>query len=163
MNHFYSNVYLILALGFIFSCARDASRDSDSSNSAGRSIEYTAILSIENEYGEKLATIDIAIADNDASRSLGLMDVREMKADGGMLFIFDVERRQSFWMANTPLPLDLLFAGKDGRILHIHQNAQPFSRDQIDSVYPAIYVLEVNAGFSMRHDIQVGHHINYTR
>ncbi|MCC5925245.1 MAG: DUF192 domain-containing protein [Bacteroidetes bacterium] len=163
MNHVHRLFYSLLFTFALLACNQSTPDEGESSRSAGRTIEYTATLAISGISGEEVALIDIAIADDDKSRSLGLMDVQEMKSDGGMLFIFESEQRQSFWMANTPLSLDLLFADREGRIVHIHQNAQPFTRDQIDSIYPAKYVLEVNAGYVMRHDIQVGHIITYTR
>lgn len=155
---------LLLSALLVFTGACGSKHGSDSSHpvNTGRSLEFTGSLIIIDHNQQPVTTVDIAVADDDATRSLGLMDVREMKSDGGMLFIFEQERRQSFWMANTPLPLDLIFADQNGRIVHIHSNARPFSHDQIDSRYPALYVLEVNAGFAMTHDIQVGHTIAYT-
>lgn len=153
---------LIILVLILAGCGQSESTDNESQAGQGRIIDFTGSLTIIDRNNNELSTLDIAIADNETTRSLGLMDVRELKADGGMLFIFDQEVRQNFWMANTPLPLDLIFANSSGEIVHIHQRAQPFSRDGIDSVYPSLYVLEVNAGYTLTHDIQVGHFITYT-
>ena len=90
------------------------------------------------------------------------MDVRNLETSQGMLFIFDRQEVQSFWMANTPLPLDLLFADENRTIVHIHTNARPYSRIQSHRSNPAKYVVEVNAGYAMARDLQVGHTISYT-
>jgi uncharacterized membrane protein (UPF0127 family) len=130
------------------------------SPSSGIELDYVGTLSfVDNQ--NTVSTIDIALADNDITRSQGLMDVRSMKEDGGMLFIFDVQERQNFWMANTPLPLDLIFADENQNIVHVHHNAVPFSRSGIDSIYPAKYVIEVNAGYALRYDIKSGMTFNY--
>lgn len=128
----------------------------------GKTLDFIGKLDFVDESDSIISSIDIAIADDDMTRSQGLMDVRELKPDGGMLFIFDAETRQSFWMANTPLSLDLIFVDMDKKIVHIHQNATPFSKSGIDSVNPAMYVVEVNAGYAMKHDLKIGHSITYT-
>jgi len=77
-----------------------------------------------------------------------------------MLFIFDDEELRSFWMANTPIPLDIIFADASGRIVRIQRNTRPYSHESIQSEYPATYVVEVNAGYTLRHDIKEGMYIS---
>jgi uncharacterized membrane protein (UPF0127 family) len=79
-----------------------------------------------------------------------------------MLLIFDTQEQLNFWMANTPLPLDLIFANQSMKIVHVHHNAMPFSTSGIDSVYPAKYVIEVNAGYAIQYDLRAGMSFNYT-
>ena len=132
-----------------------------SDQKSGRILDFVGTLEFMDETSTIISVIDIAVADNDMTRSLGLMDVRQLKPDGGMLFVFESETRQSFWMANTPLPLDLIFVGLDKNIVHIHQNAAPFSQNGIDSVNPAMYVVEVNAGYVLNYDLKVGQKISF--
>ena len=56
-------------------------------------------------------------------------------------------------MKNTPLPLDLIFIDSDSQIVNIAKRARPFSEQTISSTDSAMYVLEVNAGFSDRQQI----------
>jgi uncharacterized protein len=126
---------------------------------AGRTLSYTASVAFLASGGDEITRIDAAVASTPQERSLGLMDVRTMPRDAGMLFIFDREEPLSFWMANTPLPLDLIFVNRDMRIVRIHHNAQPFSERQFPSGAPALYVVEVNAGFCVDHDITEGQYI----
>ena len=98
----------------------------------------------------------VEIADTPAKRELGLQYRRELAPDRGM--IFSVSRRstqQSFWMKNTPIPLDMIFISaraKDRR----HRRAQtvPFSLDARSVDAPSQYVLEINGGLAKRHGIQ---------
>ena len=64
------------------------------------------IFSSHND--KAIQKIDIEIADNEMKREIGLMMRRTMAENQGMLFIFDSEAPQSFWMKNTILPLDIL-------------------------------------------------------
>jgi len=63
---------------------------------------------------------------------------------------------QPFWMKNTPLSLDLVFIGENRRIVAFIQDAKPQSSDSLDAKTPALYVLEVPAGFVRRHGLSLG-------
>jgi uncharacterized membrane protein (UPF0127 family) len=84
------------------------------------------------------------------------MDVSDLPQSKGMLFIFEENEPRSFWMANTPLPLDIIFVNEDGEIVRIHHSTQPFAEENYTSGQPAKYVIEVNAGYCVSHDIQEG-------
>jgi len=99
------------------------------------------------------------IAADDPSRTQGLMFVREMPADHGMLFIFEVPQPAAFWMKNTYLSLDLVFIDPRGRVLNIARNARPFSLAPIESDGPVIAVLELLAGTASRIGLAPGDHI----
>ncbi|MDA0378226.1 MAG: DUF192 domain-containing protein [Bacteroidetes bacterium] len=98
--------------------------------------------------GVAYRTLDIEIAETDSSRNRGLMQRNSLPEDSGMLFIFDREEERGFWMANTPLALDLIFLREDGSILSISKYVQPMRTETVPSNGPAMYVLEVEAGYS---------------
>jgi uncharacterized membrane protein (UPF0127 family) len=83
------------------------------------------------------------------------MHRQSMPDDRGMLFIFEATRPVSFWMKNTPMPLDLLFIAEDGRIVSI-LGGEPFSPAIISPREPARYVLELKAGTAEREGITEG-------
>ncbi|GIV60166.1 DUF192 domain-containing protein [Rhodocaloribacter litoris] len=98
--------------------------------------------------GEPVVTIDIEIADTDSARTRGLMQRTGLPERSGMLFIFPQAEPQSFWMANTPLSLDILFVGPDSQIVSISKYTTPLSPENITSEgLPARFVIEVEAGF----------------
>ena len=103
--------------------------------------------------GDSIMTIAIEIAEGDSARQRGLMQRRGLPAQGGMLFLDDQPREQSFWMRNTPLPLDILFVGADSQVINIAKRTRPYSDSALVSAAPAQYVLEVRAGFTDRHGI----------
>ena len=96
------------------------------------------------------------MADEPKERNGGLMDVNSMPQNNGMLFIFDKQQELSFWMANTPLPLDIIFVNKQKEIVRIHHSTKPYSEENFKSGKPAIYVVETNGGYCVEHDIQEG-------
>lgn len=103
-------------------------------------------------------TLELAVelARTPAERSRGLMFRQSLPERHGMLFDFHEEAPVAFWMKNTPLPLDLLFAGADGTIRHIHPRAEPFSESLIPSGGPVRWVLEIGGGEAARLGIAVG-------
>jgi uncharacterized membrane protein (UPF0127 family) len=120
-------------------------------------------LILADSLGNEKIKIDIEIADNDYERQLGLMNRKEMKENQGMLFIFPNETMQSFWMRNTLIPLDIVFVNSKKNIVTIHKNTHTLSDQSYPSSAPAEYVLELNAGFTDRHNIQLGDKLNWMR
>lgn len=135
--------------------------DDDDSTPRGRVLDYTATVTFLSADGDTVSTLRAAVADDAATRSSGLMDVYDMPSDRGMLFIFDNEEPRSFWMANTPLALDIIFINSNMEIIRIHQNTRPYSNRNVESELPAQYVVETNAGYTLRHDIIEGMKITF--
>ena len=113
-----------------------------------------AFLSAQNN--DTLSVIDIEVADNNQRRARGLMYRKSLPADAGMLFVFDEEEIQGFWMKNTYIPLDMLFVNADNEIITIHTNTAPLKEWNYASTRPALYVVEVNAGYCAQKQITEG-------
>jgi len=96
------------------------------------------------------------IAADPASREHGLMFVRRMPADHGMLFLFDQPQFTSFWMKDTWLALDLIFIRHDGTVSNIARNATPGSLEPIPSSAPVIAVLELLGGTAAKIGLSPG-------
>jgi uncharacterized membrane protein (UPF0127 family) len=127
----------------------------------GRTLTYERSVSFINAGGDTLSTIEVAVADEQNERNQGLMDVRDLPQSNGMLFIFEENQPRSFWMANTPLPLDIIFVNADSKIVRIHHNTQPYSENNFESGEPAKYVVETNAGYCIANDIQEGMTVSF--
>ena len=84
------------------------------------------------------------------------MFVKHLPEGQGMLFDFKTDQPVAFWMHNTYIPLDMIFIGGNGRVLHIAKNAKPMSDDLIPSAVPVRAVLEVIAGTVDKLGIAVG-------
>ncbi|MEP6566029.1 MAG: DUF192 domain-containing protein [Mesorhizobium sp.] len=100
-------------------------------------------------------SFSIEVADTDAEREAGLMFRQDMADDHGMLFVFENVRPVTFWMKNTPMPLDLIFIGQDGKIRAI-KKGEPQSEAIVSSGLPVRFVLELKAGTAARNGIEYG-------
>ena len=125
-------------------------------NPRNRTLSFTESVTFISANGDSISRVDVAIADDEQETQLGLMFVNELNEDQGMLFVFNQSIPRSFWMANTPLPLDIIFVNSDFEIVRIHRNTTPFSRDSFSTNIPAQYVVEVNGGYTVKFDIQEG-------
>ena len=112
-------------------------------------------LTIVHQDGKR-SELTAELALTASQRSQGLMYRRSMPSDEGMLFDFFEDRLVTMWMRNTYLPLDMIFAQKDGIISHIHKGAVPQDESIISSQTPVRFVLELNAGAVERRNIRVG-------
>jgi uncharacterized protein len=118
-------------------------------------------LTFRTQKGKDIIKIDVEVADDEAERTQGLMYRDSMAENTGMIFLFPIEEPMSFWMKNTHIPLDIIYINSEKKIVHIAENTKPYSLDQIPSGSPALFVVEVNAGFTKRHGIKVGDTILY--
>lgn len=96
------------------------------------------------------------IADTEPRQRQGLMFVRDLPPDQGMLFVNRPPRPASFWMKNTYIPLDLLFVDTRGKVLHIFERATPLSLEPMGIEAPVRAVLEIKGGESARRGIRTG-------
>ena len=107
--------------------------------------------------GKSLIKVNVEIADDNNERMNGLMFRKNLDKNSGMLFVFDDEKNQTFWMKNTLIPLDIIFIDSNLKIVDI-KYADPCKKDPC-AVYtsskPAKYVLEVNLGFAADNKINV--------
>jgi uncharacterized membrane protein (UPF0127 family) len=109
---------------------------------------------VHGEKGSVRVSVELATTPQEQAR--GLMWRERLEPDHGMLFVFEEEEPMSFWMKNTPLPLDIIYMDRNGVVVSIARDTTPFSTASIPSHVPAKYVLEVAAGFSYRHGVEVG-------
>lgn len=111
--------------------------------------------------GAKTHSFRVWIADTPARREQGLMWIRSLPPDRGMLFVFERPQPMSFWMKNTYVPLDLLFVAPDGRVIRVAENAKPQSLENIDSLGIALGVLELKGGTARRLGLKTGDRLQH--
>lgn len=128
------------------------------------SIFAAEFLSLER-FGKKTIhvgdkKISAYIADEDREHAQGLMKVKKLEANEGMLFIFNRAETRVFWMKNTEIPLSIAFFDKHKKLLEtlemvpespLHKNPTLYQSQQ-----PAQYVLEMNANWFRKNKIKVG-------
>lgn len=102
---------LFASLLLVTGCGRgDAARE--------QSVPKTAADFFAISVGEKTVNMQLAVKPREMEH--GLMDRRDLKTDEGMLFLYDRPQPMSFWMRNTPTPLDIGFFTEDGVLKEIY-------------------------------------------
>ncbi len=104
----------------------------------------------------KSIPVRVAFAMTQEARAQGLMGVKDLQNDQGMLFVYPQAALNRFWMKNTPTSLDIVFIASDKKIVYIAKSTVPFSEETIDPEVESQFVLEVKAGFVDREHISVG-------
>lgn len=101
----------------------------------------------------------VDVADTDLKRARGLSGRSGLAENEGMLFIFEHQRRPSFWMKDMHFPIDIIWIDENLTVVDITHSLSPdtFPRTYSPEL-PVKYVLEVNAGFAQKHAIVSGQH-----
>jgi hypothetical protein len=110
------------------------------------------------------SSIMAELARTDEERARGLMFRERIQPDQGMLFIFEEEGLHSFWMKNTLVALDILWLGRDRRIVHIAADVPPCKADPCPSYgpdFPASFVLELKAGEALVRALKLGERLEF--
>lgn len=97
----------------------------------------------------------IELADTSLKREMGLMGRKILSNNHGMLFKFPHQRRLSFWMQNTYIPLQIAFLDDNGKVLQIEEMI-PLNTRAIQSRSECRYALEVNKGWFDNNNVFVG-------
>jgi hypothetical protein len=101
----------------------------------------------------------VEIAKTPAEQQKGLSGRTSLAPDHGMLFVFDHEDYWGFWMVDMNFPLDIIWFNSNRQAVFIEQNLPPCTPQSCPVFIPnvkAMYVLELNGGFVMAHQITLG-------
>ena len=102
----------------------------------------TGQVTLRGDWGQ--VQFSVEVADTPEARGRGLM------------FREALPRGAGFWMKNTLIPLDMIFADRTGRVTRVHSGAIPGDLTPIDGG-PGVYaVLEINAELAERYGIAPG-------
>lgn len=104
----------------------------------------------------RLHSFRVWIADTEARRERGLMFVKHLDDDAGMLFIYPSKQRIAMWMKNTYIPLDMLFVATNGRVAKVVEHTEPQSLRTIESGSDVMAVVELSAGTASKLHIRAG-------
>jgi len=102
------------------------------------------------------AHITVEVAADQAAREKGLMFREHMASSAGMIFVYQAPIHARFWMKNTLIPLDMIFADETGLVTVVHSDAVPQDLTPIDGGEGVMYVLEINGGLAKRIGIAAG-------
>jgi uncharacterized protein len=78
-----------------------------------------------------------------------------------MLFVYPAPQPATFWMANTLIPLDMIFADEKGVVRRVHSMAVPGDLTSISGGPGVLAVLEINGGLASRLGIVPGSELRH--
>ncbi|MBP9766008.1 MAG: DUF192 domain-containing protein [Candidatus Pacebacteria bacterium] len=132
-------------------------------------------LNIEKKLSTKNGdNIFVEISDTDAKREQGLSGKERLNTyykngkteTEGMLFVFDNEQVENFWMKDMKFDLDILWLDKDYNVVYMYRYAAASSYNKENpsksTIYSngqyhlAKYVLEINSGITDKLNMKVG-------
>ena len=110
---------------------------------------------VQIKLGDTVIVSDIA--DTEVLREQGLSGRAELSEKSGMLFVFPQDGEYAFWMKDMLFSIDIIWLTQDKKVVYIVKDAKPESYPS--SFVPSgmsRYVIEVPAGWTMRHQVTVG-------
>ncbi|MGX7953652.1 DUF192 domain-containing protein [Tsuneonella sp. HG249] len=116
-------------------------------------------LTVTTDSGKHAFRVEVAATA--AEQAQGLMFRTEMGRDEGMIFPRNPPDIASFWMKNTPLPLDIIFIGTDRKVINVAANTVPYSLEPVGARGLTAAVLELNAGRAAELGIGPGTRVNW--
>lgn len=142
---------VIAALGLV-ACGRDAGPSTAAA--VGASAPKSVFDFFEIKVGAQTVRMQLAVRPAEMQR--GLMERRDLGRDDGMIFVYDKPQQMSFWMRNTPTPLDIGFFRGDGTLAEIHA-LHPFDETPVASRETDLrFALEMNQGWYRANGVKPG-------
>jgi uncharacterized membrane protein (UPF0127 family) len=107
------------------------------------------------------ATLTLEVAKNEIQREYGLMNRTAIAPHTGMVFVFDTDQMQYFWMKDTLVPLDMVFIGGDGTVRKVYAAVPVLPPGIADNQIPlesapAKYVIELASGEAAQDGLAAG-------
>lgn len=76
-----------------------------------------------------------------------------------MLFVFPHVKIHRMWMKGMLVPIDIVFADVDGKIIKVYENIPPIMGPSYSSISPSKYAIECAAGDAARLNLIEGQYI----
>jgi hypothetical protein len=150
---------VLLALGVCGGCAGGCHKGEQpgSTQAAGPDVPTAAQPKLETTklwLGAEEMIAELAL--NSRQQLTGMMFRTNLAENAGMLFVFPLPHRASFWMKNCPLPLSAAYIDPEGVILELH-DLQPYKTNTVEAGSDRVqFVLETNQGWFGRHHVTPG-------
>lgn len=162
MTGFATPLLAVLALG-LAACSPQpaAERAPAAAQDAVHPVSNLRIIPVTIRSGAKAHVFRTEVANTPQAQAQGLMFRTELPDDEAMIFPRDDRAIASFWMKNTPIPLDIVFIGPDRKIINIAAMTTPYSLDPVSSDGPVSAVFEIRGGLAQELGIGPGNTVDW--
>ena len=151
--------FVVLVASALAACSPQSAAEptpTPETTAAVHPVSGLAVIPLSIDAGGKKYEFRVELADTQEAQTRGLMFRNALADDEGMIFPSAVPQTRSFWMRNTPIPLDIVFIGPDRRIVNIARETVPYSLESVPSAAPVIAVLELRGGLTAERGIEAG-------
>jgi uncharacterized membrane protein (UPF0127 family) len=140
----------LAALAFaLVACSKEKTADAGKGAAVKTVADFFPI-----KVGERTVRLQLAVRSDEMQR--GLMGRRDLGSDDGMIFVYEKPQPLSFWMRNTPTPLDIGFFGPGGALEEIYP-LHPFDEKSVSSRSDRLqFAVEMNQGWYRDRDVKPG-------
>jgi uncharacterized membrane protein (UPF0127 family) len=154
-------VLLLANIAVLYDMYTQNMAESDDSDTTSLSHLATYPKAIYRVKGISLYTY---IADSPARKDKGLGGISHLPENSAMFFPHDTSALYGFWMKEMLMSIDMIFLDENLKIITIHKSVSPETFPKVfTSEEPAMYVLEVKAGFLEKNGIEVGEKIIFEK
>jgi uncharacterized membrane protein (UPF0127 family) len=104
------------------------------------------------------------VASDIRTQIVGLTQFDSLNMNEGMFFIYSTDSNHPIWMKYMKMPIDILWLNSDKEIIHIIQNAQPWSGEAgpiYGDGFISKYVLELKNGAVKHFNLKPGDKIDF--
>ena len=108
------------------------------------------------------------IAKTDEERSRGLAKFDTIKENEGMLFIFDVPGRYSFYMKDMKFNIDIIFLDQNKKVVDLYKNVKfqdyknPYDYETYKPNFNSKYTIELKEGEIEKNGVKLGDYIDFS-
>ena len=116
----------------------------------------------KNIHSKNIHNINVIVSKLPEELRRGLMFVKHLEENEGMLFKYSNIGKHTFWMKNTYIPLDVIYFDKDSNVIGFIENNQPHDLTIKSINKPSKSFLEVNGGYINKNNVKVGDKFIFT-
>lgn len=127
-----------------------------------RTIPLERLFQVNQEIKAKTFQLYLALNPKQHKEGLSGLAEEELKEHEGMIFIYPISQKHTFWMKNTLIDLDLAYISASGEVIEIYTMPK-MSTKLFTSTQKVPYVLELKAGTFNRIGLEVGDTIHFSK
>ena len=163
MNFFRVLRTLVAAVSLLSLSA--CAKGEDAAGGAGRVAKGAEVKAVDTFFplkvGDKMLRVQVVVTSEEQQR--GLMGRKDLGEDDGMVFVYPLPQQMSFWMRNTPTPLDIGFFKADGKLGEVYP-MYAYDETPVKSVGDDYTLaLETNQGWFAKNGIKPGAELDFAQ